>query len=549
MKNFYRDNDALYKQLHHPLMERIAQMCEKGYANEENSEYAPKDYADLLESYDKALEILGEISGEVISANAEGVDKEGPCCSGGRVTYASGTQRNHETLIEAGLYGMTMPRRFGGLNFPTTLFVMASEIVARADAGFCNIWSLQSCADTINEFADEETKAELLPRIAEGATCSMDLTEPDSGSDLQSAMLRATWDEERQIWLLNGVKRFITNGDADIKLILARSEEGTADGRGLSYFVHDKRWGGMTVRRIEHKMGIIGSPTCELVFNDAPARLIGRRRMGLIKYVMALMNSARLGIGAQSVGISEAAYREAVKYASERKQYGQTIEHFTAVREMLLGMKARLDASRALLYETSRCVDMYKLLQTLPSLTEQEKAEMKQYQQDADMLTPILKLTSSEYCNRNTYDAVQVYGGSGYMRDFTVERLYRDARVTSIYEGTSQLQVVAAIRYVTNGALLGRIDRYMDALPASEHKDRLMKMREIFAAACQTASEQGAAYTELHARRLVEMGAGIVMGALMLLDGADETSVKLYIRLAEADTYATQAFMADKALF
>lgn len=543
MNNFYKDNEALKKQLQHPLMERIAEMCEKGYTNEEGSEYAPKDYNDLQDSYDKTLEILGEISAEVIAVNAAGVDLEGPHCADGRVTYASGTQQNHETLIEAGLYGMTMPRRYGGLNFPTTLFVMASEIVARADAGFCNIWSLQSCADTINEFAEDELKEEFLPLIAEGATCSMDLTEPDSGSDLQSATLRATWNEELGEWRLNGVKRFITNGDADVKLILARSEEGTSDGRGLSYFVYNKKWGGITVRRIEHKMGIKGSPTCELVFKDAPAKLIGRRRMGLIKYVMALMNSARLGIGAQSVGISEAAYREAKRYAAERKQFGQTIDNFAAVQEMLQSMKARLDASRALLYETSRNVDMYKLMQTKAQLTNEEKAEMKQYQQDADMLTPLLKLTSSEYCNRNTYDAVQVYGGSGYMRDFTVERLYRDARVTSIYEGTSQLQVVAAIRYVTNGALLNKIEKYLEQLPASEQKSRLTVMTEQFASACTMAAEQGAAFTDRHARRLVEMGAGIVMGALLLLDKADEQSANLYIRMAQAENAAAITFM------
>ncbi len=543
MNNFYKDNEALKKQLQHPLMERIAEMCEKGYTNEEGSEYAPKDYNDLQDSYDKTLEILGEISAEVIAANAARVDLEGPHCADGRVTYASGTQQNHETLIEAGLYGMTMPRRYGGLNFPTTLFVMASEIVARADAGFCHIWSLQSCADTINEFAEEELKEEFLPLIAEGATCSMDLTEPDSGSDLQSATLRATWNEELGEWRLNGVKRFITNGDADVKLILARSEEGTTDGRGLSYFVYNKKWGGITVRRIEHKMGIKGSPTCELVFKDAPAKLIGRRRMGLIKYVMALMNSARLGIGAQSVGISEAAYREAKRYAAERKQFGQTIDNFAAVQEMLQSMKARLDASRALLYETSRNVDMYKLMQTKAQLTNEEKAEMKQYQQDADMLTPLLKLTSSEYCNRNTYDAVQVYGGSGYMRDFTVERLYRDARVTSIYEGTSQLQVVAAIRYVTNGALLNKIEKYLEQLPASEQKSRLTVMTEQFASACTMAAEQGAAFTDRHARRLVEMGAGIVMGALLLLDKADEQSANLYIRMAQAENAAAITFM------
>lgn len=344
MENFYKDNDRLKHQLSHPLLREIVALRENNYA--ESAEYAcaPTDFEDAVECYDKAMEVFGEICAETIAVNAPKVDKQGPSCENGRVTYADGTQENHRVLTEASFYGLSLPRKYDGLNFPTVLSIMASEMVARADAGFQNIWSLQDCAETINEFGDEELKAAMLPRISKGATCSMDLTEPDAGSDLQSAMLKATWDEANNTWRLNGVKRFITNGDADIKLVLARSEEGTTDARGLSLYVYDKQWGGVTVRRIEHKLGIKGSPTCELVFDNAPAKLIGNRRMGLIKYVMSLMNGARLGIGAQSVGISEAALQAAKRYASERKQFGKAIIELAPVYEMIGVMQAKLDA-------------------------------------------------------------------------------------------------------------------------------------------------------------------------------------------------------------
>ena len=344
MNNFYKDNDHLKRQMTHPMMKRIVALKEEGYTQSREYRSAPENFDDAIDSYDKVMEVMGEICAGTIAPNAFDVDAEGPHCEGGRVTYASGTQRNHDMLTRSGLYGLTQPRRYDGLNFPTVMFVMASEMVARADAGFCNIWSLQGCVDIIREFGDEELKAEFIPRISRGETCSMDLTEPDAGSDLQSAMLKATWSEERGMWLLNGVKRFITNGDADIKLVLARSESGTTDARGLSCFVYDRNWGGVTVRRIEH----------ELAFNNAPAKLLGSRGLGLIKYVMSMMNGARLDIGAQSVGIMEAALREAVRYANERKQFGVSIATFPAVYSMLSRMQAKLDGSRALLYETAR---------------------------------------------------------------------------------------------------------------------------------------------------------------------------------------------------
>ena len=544
MANFYTDNSDLKFQLSHPLMRKIVELKEQDFKDSGVYDYAPCNVEDAIDSYDKVMEVMGEICADTIAANAEQVDHDGPVCENGRVTYAAGTAENQRVLTQAGMYGMSLPRQYGGLNFSLVPYVMAEELVSRADAGFANIWGLQDCAETIHEFASEEIKAEFLPRIPQGDTCSMDLTEPDAGSDLQAAMLKAEWNEEKGIWMLNGVKRFITNGDAQIKLVLARSEEGTRDGRGLSYFVHDQKWGGVTVRRIENKLGIKGSPTCELVFKNAPAKLIGERRMGLIKYVMSLMNGARLGVGAQSTGISEAAYREAYKYACERRQFGKAIIEFPAVYEMLAVMKAKLQASRAILYETTRFVDIYKsygFIAETRKLTPEERQEMKKYQRYADMFTPVLKMMSSEYCNQNAYDAIQIHGGSGYMKEYPVERIYRDARITTIYEGTSQLQTVAAIRYVTTGAYLAKIREYEAEETAPEFatlRKTLVDMAAQYEQACAIVHGHDTNYIDFHARRLVEMAGHIIMGWLLVLDAqrcSDFTkSARVFIGKARA---------------
>lgn len=544
MANFYTDNEDLKFQFSHPLMNKIVALKEMDYRDFGKYDYAPANLEDAIDSYDKVMEIIGEICGDIIAPNAESVDHEGPLCKDGRVTYAAGTQKNQEALVKAGVYGIALPREFGGLNFSMVPYVMAAELVSRADAGFGNIWGLQDCAETIYEFASREIQEEFLPRINKGETCSMDLTEPDAGSDLQSVMLKATYNEEKGLWYLNGVKRFITNGDAQIKLVLARSEEGTKDGRGLSYFVYDKAWGGVNVRRIENKLGIKGSPTCELVFNNAPAKLVGDRKLGLIKYVMSLMNGARLGVGAQSVGISEAAYREAAKYAQERVQFGKKIAEFPAVAEMLGLMKAKLQASRAVLYETTRFVDIYKSYEAIlkeRKLTPEERAEYKKYSKYADMFTPVLKMMASEYCNQNAYDAIQVHGGSGYMKEYPVERLYRDARITTIYEGTSQLQTVAAIRYVTNGSYLLRIKEYeeMEIAPKYEPlKAKLIAMREQYEQACDYMSGKDDSFVDFNARKLVEMAAHIIMSWLLILEASVndsmEKSAKIYTNRAQA---------------
>ncbi|MCM1075795.1 MAG: acyl-CoA dehydrogenase family protein [Bacteroides sp.] len=555
MANFYTDNPDLKHHLTHPLMEKIVALKERNYTDAEKFDYAPLDYADAQDSYDKVLEIVGEICGDIIAPNAEDVDHQGPHVENGRVVYADKTKENLDACRKAGLMGMAMPRRFGGLNFPITPYIMAADIVSRADTGFENLWGLQDCAETIYEFADEEQKSKFIPRVCQGETMSMDLTEPDAGSDLQSVMLKAT-EEPDGTWRLNGVKRFITNGDSDIHLVLARSEAGTKDGRGLSMFIYDKRDGGVNVRRIENKMGIKGSPTCELTYKNAKAVLCGSRRLGLIKYVMALMNGARLGIAAQSVGVSELAYREALAYAKDRKQFGKAIIEFPAVYEMLSVMKAKLDASRSLLYACARYVDIYKIYDDIAkerSLTPDERKEAKHYSRLADALTPLAKGMGSEYCNQNAYDCIQIHGGSGFMKDYACERLYRDARITSIYEGTTQLQVVAAIRHVTTGTYLNLIKEY-DAEEVKPElqalKSRLQAMTERYAKAVEAVTAvDDSAYGDFMARRLVEMTGCIVMSYLLFLDANRNDSFKrsaeVYANLAQAEVTKHSDFIAN----
>ena len=528
MGNFFTDNERLKFHLHNDMMKEIIRLKERDYADKDKYDFAPESYEDAIDSYEKVLEIVGEITSDVLAENAKDVDIEGPKIEDNAIVYAKGTQRNHEALRDAGLYGMSLPRQYGGLNFSYVPYVMAAEIVSRGDCGFANIWGLQDCAETIYEFGSEEIKNEYLPRINKGATCSMDLTEPDAGSDLQAVRLKATYDEQAGVWRLNGVKRFITNGDADIKLVLARSEEGTTDGRGLSYFVYDRNNKAVTVRRIENKLGIKGSPTAELVFNNAPAQIVGDRKLGLIKYVMSLMNGARLGVGAQSVGLAEAAYREAVKYAHEREQFGKPIANFAQVYEMLGNMRAKTDAIRTLLYETARQVDMYKSLDAISrerKLAVEEKQLLKAHLRLADALTPMLKLFASEYANQITYDCIQVHGGSGFMKDYACERMYRDARILTIYEGTSQLQVVAAIKGVTSGIYAARIKEY-EAVEVSGElatmRQELIKVRERYESILEKAKELGTASEafDFVSRRLVEMAGYLIMTNLLVNDAA-----------------------------
>lgn len=557
MANNYTDHPELKFELNHPLMKRIVELKERDFRDKDSYDYAPLDFEDALDSYDRVLDITGEIAGTTIADNAEGVDLEGPHHEGDRVRYASGTADNLDAMVKAGLNGMTMPRRYGGLNFPITPYTMCAELVAASDAGFGNIWSLQDCIETLYEFGNEDQHSRFIPRICAGETMSMDLTEPDAGSDLQSVMLKATYSEEEGCWLLNGVKRFITNGDANLHLVLARSEEGTTDGRGLSMFIYDKNSGGVNVRRIENKLGIHGSPTCELVYKNAHAELCGDRKLGLIKYVMALMNGARLGIAAQSVGISQAAYNEGLAYARDREQFGKAIINFPAVYDMLALMKAKLDAGRALLYQCARYVDIYKALDDIArerKLTPEERKEQKNFSKLADSLTPLAKGMNSEYCNQNTYDAIQIHGGSGVMMDYPIQRYYRDARITSIYEGTTQLQVVAAIRYVTNGSYLAQAREFEQAEVSEAMKPlvaRAKAMADKLEEATARVKEAGdAAFHDICARHLVEMAADVIMLHLLIHNATAnaelfEKSARVYANFSEAEVAKHHTFVMN----
>ena len=557
MANYYTDHPELEFHLHHPLMKRIVELKERNFADKDTFEDAPVDYNDAIDNYNHLLEIMGDITANIMEPNSESVDLEGPHLVDKRMVYASKTYENLDATRKAGLWGISMPRRYGGLNLPITPYSMASEMVATADAGFQNIWSLQDCIETLYEFGSEEQRQKYIPRVCAGETMSMDLTEPDAGSDLQSVMLKATYSEEEGCWLLNGVKRFITNGDSDIHLVLARSEEGTRDGRGLSMFIYDKRQGGVDVRHIEHKLGIHGSPTCELVYKNAKAELCGSTRMGLIKYVMALMNGARLGIAAQSVGVSQAAYTEALAYAEERKQFDTAIVDMPAVYDMVARIKAKLDAGRSLLYQTSRYVDIYKALDDIArerKLTPEEKAEQKKYTRLADAFTPIAKGMNSEYVNQNTYDAIQVHGGSGFIMEYKSQRLYRDARIFSIYEGTTQLQVVAAIRYITNGTYASIIQEMLQNEVSAEMqplKERAVKMVAKLEEAIEKVKEDNnQEVLDFLARRLYNMTGDVIMSLLIIEDASKAPelfakSANVYVRYAEEEVVGHHHFVMN----
>ena len=554
MANYYSDHPEIGFYLGHPLMKRIVDLKERDYADKDNFADAPVCFEDAIENYKRLLDITGDVAANVIEPNSESVDLEGPHLENGRMKYASKTYENLDATRKAGLWGISMPRRYGGLNIPNCVFSMLSEVVAAADAGFQNVWSLQSCIDTLYEFGSEEQRQKYIPRICAGETMSMDLTEPDAGSDLQRVMLKATQDADGT-WRLNGVKRFITNGDSDIHLVLARSEEGTKDGRGLSMFIYDKRNGGVDVRHIENKLGIHGSPTCELVFKNAPAELCGSTRLGLIKYVMALMNGARLGIAAQSVGVEQEAYNEGLAYAKERAQFGKKIIGFPAVYDMLSRMKAKLDAGRSLLYQTACYVDVYKALEDISrerTLTPDERKEMKKYSRLADAFTPLAKGMNSEYANQNAYDAISIHGGSGFIMEYKSQRLYRDARIFSIYEGTTQLQVVAAIRYITNGTYINIIREMLDEELCDCMKplhDRVAKLVGLYEKSVEKVKAAG--NQELHdflGRRLYDMTAEIVMSLLIMKDASKapelfKKSANVYVRLAEEDVMGKAAYI------
>jgi alkylation response protein AidB-like acyl-CoA dehydrogenase len=527
MPNFYKDNDDIQFQFKHLDLDRVIDLVEEGFKDKGVYDYAPSNRADARDSYDRVLDIVGSLCGDYIAPRAPEVDKESAHFENGEVTYAKGTAEAMDMLKKADLMGFTLPRRYGGLNCPVTIYMIAVEMVSRADGALMNLFGLQDIAETIYRFADEDQRKRYLPRFCSGeVTGSMALTEPDAGSDLQAVMLKAYQDKDSQ-WRLRGVKRFITNGCAQISLVLARTEEGTTDARGLSMLIYERE-SHMKIRRIEHKLGIHGSPTCELQFNDAPAELCGQRRMGLFKYVMSLMNGARLGIAAQGLGIAEAAYAEAAKYSKERVQFKKAIGEMVPVAELLVNMRVKIEAGRTLLYETSVIVDVKNALELIydrePERAKDVRDEYKHYSGLAALLTPIAKAYNTEMCNQVCYEAIQIHGGTGFMQEFNVERHYRDARITNIYEGTTQLQVVAAIGGIIKGTAVEYLDHLESTIDFSqiEHLRAPAKAMRDYLAECVTymLATQDMRYRDFHSRRMVEICSYAIIGYLMLRDAS-----------------------------
>jgi len=536
MANFYTDNKDIQFLLRHLDLGTIASVAEETFRYADEFDYAPANAEEAIKNYEMVLNSLGQLSGDFIAPRAEDVDREGNKLNeDGSVKYAKGIAESLEKLAKADVMGFTLPHRFGGLNFPNLVYSMAIEIVSRADASLMNIFGLQGIADTINAFASEEIKQKYLPDFAAGkVTGAMVLTEPDAGSDLQSVKVRAFQDSSGN-WFLHGVKRFITNGCGEVLLVLARSEPDRKGGLGLSLFVCER---GPTVhiRRLEDKLGIHGSPTCEIFFDNTPCQLIGERQRGLVTYVMSLMNGARIGIAAQSVGIAEASFRVARDYAASRKQFGVAIEKLGPVRDMLIDMKILIEAGRALLYETSRVVDMEigyaKRLESAPPADKEEAKELKndsrKYRRYAAMLTPMSKYYCSEMCNKVTYDSIQVLGGSGYMRDYACERHARDARITTIYEGTSQLQIVAAVRGVCSGTAEKLIAELSEQEFRAEVKDLLEMLEEgteQLKRSARFAKDKGNEYMDLYGRALVDMAIDLINGYLFCGQASSEVDM------------------------
>ncbi|MGB9774005.1 MAG: acyl-CoA dehydrogenase family protein [Bacteroidota bacterium] len=560
MSNFFKDNEDLLFQFENLHLEDVIRSRENDFAEAKSAEgrtYAPLDVEDAMDNYRRVLELVGDIAGEFVAPRAPEVDREGAHFENGRVTYAKGTAEALERLSQAGLMGMTLPRAYGGLNFPTTIYMMAIEIISRADAALMNIFGLQDIAETIHRFADAEIQREYLPKFCKGeVTGAMALTEPDAGSDLQAVKTRAYQDEAGN-WYLSGVKRFITNGSGDVLLVLARSEEGTEDARGLSLFVCNRD--GVQVRRIENKLGIHGSPTCEIQFNDTPCKLIGERKRGLITYVMSLMNGARLGVAAQALGIAQAAYVEAFKYAHEREQFGKAICHFPAVAEMLINMKVNIEASRSLLYATAKAVDrrdeLERQLNRAKELGQPFKElndKLKQATRVTAFLTPYTKYMITELANQICYDAIQVHGGTGFMQEFNVERHYRDVRITTIYEGTSQLQIVAATGGATTGVLDSLLDEYEQEAYTGELQllhQQLIEIRQRYKE-CRDylARKNDPAYQELRSRNLVELYGSLYVGYLILNEAKVSEKKLLVAKKYISEIYAKALMHAEHIL-
>ncbi len=553
MENYFTDNEDIQFYLNDARLKDIFELREKGYTENHAYPFAPENFEDALDNCHRVLSLVGQLSAEILAPAATDIDRHGCTLENNVVSYAPGTQEALKRFTQADLFGFTLPRKYGGLNFPLTVYMMAVEIVSRADASFMNLYGLQEIAETINQFASSELKEQYLPKMASGQfTGAMVLTEPEAGSDLQAIRLRATYDKKKGCWFLNGVKHFISNGCGDILLVFARSEENILGGRGLSLFLYEKDEN-LVVRRLEDKLGIRGSPTCELQFKNCRAHLIGKRKRGLTRYFVPLMNGARIGVGAQSIGIAQEAYQYALKYAKQRKQFGKSIIEFPPVLEMLTNMRVQIEAARSLLYESSIIVDLQYAYTLYGTNDKETTAKIKELTRLAGLLTPMAKYYASEMCNKVTYDAIQIFGGAGYMRDYEVERLYRDARITTIYEGTSQLQIIAAIGGITSGLFFTLLNKKISIRFPESFNPLIEKIKEceksLKKAVGYVKAHNDHIYTEYHARGLVDMAVEILM-AVLLLENSRKSDRKF--NLTEkfvTDTFHRVQMLSGKTIY
>jgi alkylation response protein AidB-like acyl-CoA dehydrogenase len=553
VENYFTDNEDIQFYLNDARLKDIFELREKGYTENHTYPFAPEDFEDALDNCQHVLSLVGQLSSEILAPAATDTDRRGCTLENNIVSYAPGTQEALKRFAQADLFGFTLPRKYGGLNFPLTIYMMAVEMVSRADASFMNLYGLQEIAETINEFASPELKEQYLPKMASGQfSGAMVLTEPEAGSDLQAISLRATYDENKECWFLNGVKHFISNGCGDILLVFARSEENIPGGRGLSLFLYEKDEN-LVVRRLEDKLGIHGSPTCELQFKNCRAHLIGKRKRGLTSYFVPLMNGARIGVGAQSIGIAQEAYLSALKYAKQRKQFGKSIIEFPPVLEMLTNMRVQIEAARSLLYESSIIVDLQHAYAHYGANDQKTIAKTKDLARLAGLLTPMAKYYASEMCNKVTYDAIQIFGGAGYMRDFEVERLYRDARITTIYEGTSQLQIVAAIGGITSGLFFTLLSKKMNIRFSESFSPCIEKINEceklLKKAVDHVKARNDHIYTEYHARGLVDMAVEILIAVLLLKNSREFDHKFNLAKKFVTDTFHRVQMLSGKIIY
>lgn len=535
--NYFTDNEDLQLQFDSLISwEPIVQEIEHGFADaaeykktsDERLAMAPSSTEEAVEYYRTILEALGEMMGKEVAPRSAEMDRIGLKYENGKVTYPEAQDYCFDELRKAGLMPFAFSRRYGGLSMPVTAQSMALEIAARADASFSLAYGNANVAEIVARYGSEEMIDEWIPKWAAGdISCAMALTEPNYGSDLPNVQTRAVKDE-KGTWRITGAKRFITHASGYHKapcviLTLARTGSPTSGARGLSFFLVESKH--VEIAGIERKMGLHCSPTCEVVYDNAPAHLIGEEGLGLLRYSMGMMNSARLVIAAQSLGIAESARFEARKYAHERIQFGKPIEEIPAVRKMLDRMDAESAGMRALLLEASRTIDMYMWRKEhltkhegLPEKQAKKDEQVRKWEKLADLFTPLSKYYISEMCVSIAYDAVQIHGGAGFTEDYDVSRIYRDSRITTIYEGTTQLQIVAAIGGVTagmaqNGFLRSYIEEEMAGFTPSSTLRTLFEMFEANAELYRSIedSETKARY----ASEAVESAARFLLGMLM----------------------------------